>query len=131
MTAIVCAAIARRPQALQGRAGVNTEVVFGDCFDPESLSSALAGVHTAYYLVHSMGSAGSFEEKDRQAASNFAEAARPAKVQRIIYLGGLGEGALSPHLRSRQEVGEALRSAWRRGHRVPRFDRHRLGKSFF
>ena len=102
--------IARRPQALRGRAGVNTEVVFGDCFQPESLNGALAGVHTAYYLVHSMGSAESFETKDRQAANNFAQAAHRAKVQRIIYLGGLGEGALSPHLRSRQEVGKALAS---------------------
>ena len=100
--------IARRPQALRGRAGANTEVVFGDCFQPESLSAALAGVHTAYYLVHSMGSSQSFEAQDRQAAGNFAQAARQAKVQRIIYLGGLGEGALSPHLRSRQEVGKAL-----------------------
>lgn len=102
--------IARRPQVLQGRVGANTEVVFGDCFQPESLAAALAGVHTAYYLVHSMGSAESFEEKDQQAASNFAKAAHQAKVQRIIYLGGLGEGALSPHLRSRQEVGKALSS---------------------
>ena len=102
--------IARQPQALQGRVGANTQVVFGDCFQPESLSPALAGVHTAYYMVHSMGAAGSFEEKDRQAAINFATAAHQAKVQRIIYLGGLGEGALSPHLRSRQEVGKALAS---------------------
>ena len=101
--------IARRPQALRARAGLNTEVVFGDCFNPESLGAAFAGVHTAYYLVHSMGTAGSFEEKDREAAINFANAALRANVQRIIYLGGLGEGALSPHLRSRQEVGAALR----------------------
>jgi uncharacterized protein YbjT (DUF2867 family) len=58
-----------------------------------------------------MGAAGSFAENDRQAAINFAKAAHQAKVQRIIYLGGLGEGALSPHLKSRQEVGEALTSA--------------------
>jgi uncharacterized protein YbjT (DUF2867 family) len=101
--------MARRPEALRGRAGKNTEVVFGDCFDTASLSIALAGVHTAYYLVHSMGAAGSFEEKDRKAASNFAQAAQ-ANVRRIIYLGGLGEGALSPHLQSRQDVGEALRT---------------------
>lgn len=103
--------MARRPEALRGRVGASTEVVFGDCFNPESLNSALAGVHTAYYLVHSMGSVGPFEEKDRQAAGNFAKAACLAKVRRIVYLGGLGEGALSRHLRSRQEVGEALRSA--------------------
>ncbi len=100
--------LARRPQELQGRAGANTEVVFGDCLQSESLTAALAGIHTAYYLVHSMGSAGSFEAKDRQAASNFAQAARQANVRRIIYLGGLGEGTLSQHLRSRQEVGKAL-----------------------
>ena len=102
--------MARRPEELRGRLGERTEVVFGDCFDRASLAAAMAGVHTAYYLVHSMGSTGSFEEKDRQAASNFAQAARTADVRRIIYLGGLGEGALSPHLRSRQQVGEALRA---------------------
>ncbi len=100
--------IARRPQSLRARAGANTEVVFGDCFQPESLSAALAGVDTAYYLVHSMGSGESFEAQDREAADNFARAAQQAKVKRIIYLGGLGEGVLSPHLRSRQEVGKAL-----------------------
>jgi uncharacterized protein YbjT (DUF2867 family) len=71
----------------------------------------MAGVHTAYYLVHSMGSPRDFEEEDRQAAANFAAAARQAGVQRIIYLGGLGDSSseLSSHLRSRQEVGEILR----------------------
>src|SRR5215207_6370216 len=96
--------MARRPQTLEGRAGAHTEIVFGDCFQRESMSAALSGVHTPYYLVHSMGASESFEAKDRQAASNFAEAAREANVQRVIYLGGLGEGALSLHLRSRQEV---------------------------
>ncbi len=73
----------------------------------------MAGVDTAYYLVHSMGSAESFEEQDRTAAQNFAAAAREAGVRRIIYLGGLGHSAekLSAHLRSRHEVGEVLRSA--------------------
>ena len=103
--------IARRPEVLRGRAGPTTEVVYGDCFDLESLYPALSGGHTAYYLVHSMGSAGSFEEKDRRAALNFAKAAQRAKLQRIIYLGGLGEGTLSPHLQSRQEVGDALRTS--------------------
>ena len=74
---------------------------------------ALAGVHTAYYLVHSMGSSGKFEEEDRRAARNFAASARQAGVRRIIYLGGLGaEGqSLSAHLRSRQEVADILRSS--------------------
>ena len=69
------------------------EVVAGDLLDAESLLSALAGVAVAYYLVHSMGSAGNFEEQDRRAAQNFAAAAKAAGVERIIYLGGLGEDA--------------------------------------
>jgi uncharacterized protein YbjT (DUF2867 family) len=71
------------------------------------------GVHTAYYLVHSMGSTTLFETADRQAAHHFAAAARQAGVQRLIYLGGLGDrqGNLSPHLRSRQEVGDILRQS--------------------
>jgi uncharacterized protein YbjT (DUF2867 family) len=81
--------------------------------DKNSLVPSMAGVDTAYYLVHSMGSSGKFEEQDRVAARNFAEAARESGVRRIIYLGGLGqdEPSLSVHLRSRNEVGEILRSS--------------------
>jgi uncharacterized protein YbjT (DUF2867 family) len=72
----------------------------------------MVGVHAAYYLVHSMASANSFEEEDRRAAHAFAAAARDAGVQRIVYLGGLGSGSeLSAHLRSRQEVGRILRES--------------------
>src|SRR5688572_32757201 len=64
-------------------------------------------------MVHSMGSTGSFEKSDREAALNFGSAAKAAGVGRIIYLGGLGsdDGELSPHLRSRQEVGHLLRQS--------------------
>jgi len=105
--------LARHPEFLQQRIAPSTEVVQGDCFDPASLPPAMTGVHTAYYLVHSMGSSGKFEEEDRQAARNFAASARQAGVRRIIYLGGLGaEGlSLSAHLRSRQEVADILRSS--------------------
>jgi len=105
--------LARRPEFLQSRVAPGTEVVKGDCQDEASLLPALAGVHTAYYLVHSMGSSGKFEEEDRTAARNFATAARQAGVRRIIYLGGLGaaERPLSAHLRSRHEVADILRSS--------------------
>ncbi|HEY9421981.1 MAG TPA: SDR family oxidoreductase [Thermoanaerobaculia bacterium] len=105
--------LARRPDALRQKAGPATEVVAGDVLDRPSLDSALRGVDVAYYLVHSMGSSGSFEETDRQAALNFGQAAKAAGVERIIYLGGLGsdEEVLSPHLRSRQEVGKILRQS--------------------
>lgn len=105
--------LARRPDELRARITSTTEVVAGDLLDHTTLPSAFAGIATAFYLVHSMGSSGSFEDADRIAATNFAEAARMAGVERIIYLGGLGSDAeeLSPHLRSRQEVGELLRAS--------------------
>jgi len=82
--------------------------------DPSSLDVALQGVQTAYYLVHLMSGSADFEKEDRMAARNFANAAKRAGVGRIIYLGGLGDDAdpqLSPHLRSRHEVGEILRAS--------------------
>ena len=100
--------LARRPEYLAGRFHAGTEVVKGDVLNPESLAPALEGVHTACYLVHSMGAAGDFEEQDRAGAGNFARAAREQGVRRVIYLGGLGERELSAHLRSRQEVGGIL-----------------------
>jgi uncharacterized protein YbjT (DUF2867 family) len=102
--------LTRRPDVLRDRVEGQTEVVEGDALDPSSLDSAFEGVHTACYLVHSMGGPEDFEELDRRAAANFAAAARAAGVAQIVYLGGLGhEGDLSPHLASRHEVGRLLR----------------------
>ena len=85
----------------------------GTFLPPGTLPAAFEGVHTAYYLIHSMGTARDFERDDRQAATNFAAAAKQAGVHKIIYLGGLGnpEHGLSVHLRSRQENGEMLRAS--------------------
>ena len=104
--------LSRHPNALSQRVAQTTEVVKGDALDAASLATSMVGVHAAYYLVHSMASANSFEEEDRCAAHAFAAAARDAGVQRIVYLGGLGSGSeLSAHLRSRQEVGRILRES--------------------
>lgn len=105
--------LARRPEHLRPRVASTTEVVAGDVLAPETLPAAFEGVDTAYYLIHSMGTARDFERDDRQAAANFAAAARQAGVRRIIYLGGLGNPihGLSDHLRSRQETGEVLRAS--------------------
>ena len=88
------------------------EVAAGDALDPESLSEALKGVESAYYLIHSLSMGPGFRELDMQAARTFGDAAGKAGVRRIIYLGGLGdpESNLSSHLRSRQESGAALRA---------------------
>ncbi len=105
--------MARQPDFLSKPRNAEVEVVAADATDPASLEAALTGIDTAYYLIHSMGASGDFEAQDRIAAGNFAEAARRANLRRIIYLGGLGEAGprLSPHLRSRQEVGDILRSS--------------------
>lgn len=90
------------------------EVVKGDVLDPASLAASLAGVETAYYLIHMMESARNFEQADRHAACNFAQAARQAGVRRVIYLGALGDDAdprLSAHIRSRHDVGRLLRES--------------------
>lgn len=105
--------LARDPRRLAERVGPTTEIVAGDVLDPASLGPALAGIDTAYYLVHAMGSAHGFEERDRVGAGNFGYAAAAANVRRIVYLGGLGDetASLSPHLRSRNEVGRILRES--------------------
>ena len=86
------------------------ERVQADATDPEAAQRALDGIEVAYYLIHALGSGRRFEEADRRAARTFAAAAAAANVRRIVYLGGLAPGgeSLSPHLRSRGEVGQIL-----------------------
>ncbi len=78
--------LTRRPQLLRERVARHVEVVEGDVLDRASLDAALEGIHTAYYLVHSMTGPGDFESLDRRAAINFADAARAAGVSQIVYL---------------------------------------------
>jgi uncharacterized protein YbjT (DUF2867 family) len=99
---------------LQGRAWLpHVEVVEADVLRPETLPAALHGVDAAYYLVHSMGAGSDFERRDADAAHHFGTAAGEARVERLIYLGALAspDAALSEHLRSRHESGDALRAA--------------------
>ncbi|MCF7847487.1 MAG: SDR family oxidoreductase [Kiritimatiellales bacterium] len=87
------------------------EVVVADALDADSLGAALEGVHTAYYLIHSLlYGLDKFENVDIRAATNFRKAAEEKKVQRIIYLGGLGDTRteLSSHLGSRIRVAQEL-----------------------
>ena len=105
-------ALARRPERANDLERAGAEVVQADVLKPGSLPDALAGVQTAYYLVHSMGrgSSGDFAASDKAGARNFATAARDAGLARIVYLGGLG-AAGSKHLASRHETASALREA--------------------
>lgn len=104
--------VCRRPEVLLGRVAPTTEVVHGDLLQPESLTAAFAGVDVAFYLVHSMQAGGQFEEQERESAVNFAREASASNLRRIIYLGGLShDHELSPHMRSRAEIGRILRAS--------------------
>ncbi|MFH8568571.1 SDR family oxidoreductase [Streptomyces sp. NPDC017993] len=106
--------LARSPGKLRdhpwaGRA----EVVQGDVTDAASVGAAMRGIDIAYYLVHALGTGAGFERTDRESARIFGQQARAAGVRRVVYLGGLtpagvDERELSPHLRSRAEVGRTL-----------------------
>ena len=103
--------LSRRPDVLAGRVGPRTEIVSADLNEPATLGGVLAGIDTAYYLVHSMTSRSAFAQADREAATAFSQAARAQGVRRLVYLGGLGSGDRSEHLGSRQEVGRILRGS--------------------
>jgi uncharacterized protein YbjT (DUF2867 family) len=97
--------------------GAEARIAKGDLISGEGLEEALEGARAAFYLVHSMGgkslvASKEFAKRDRVAARNFIRAADAAGLERIIYLGGLGEQcpSLSEHLRSRAEVAEILSS---------------------
>lgn len=106
----------RAPRKLEQRPWRNepgVEVVEADLEDTPRLAEQLRGCRFAFYLVHSMVSSGSdYAEKDRRLAESFARAAKEAGVERIVYLGGLGnvEDSLSEHLRSRREIEGVLGS---------------------
>lgn len=97
--------------------GADAEIVKGDLTDIKSMENAMKGIHSAYYLVHSMGGKSllkntEFAQRDKKAANNFIFAADKTELKRVIYLGGLGESGkeLSEHLQSRAEVGNILSS---------------------
>lgn len=100
-------AMTRHPETYEG-AG---EPVQADVHDGASLAAAAAGCDAAYYLVHSLDDA-NFRQRDAKAARAFGYAAANAGLERIVYLGGLGDDDddLSAHLRSRREVEQMLGS---------------------
>lgn len=95
--------------------------ILADAANYDDIVKALQGVEVAFYLIHSMSGSSKewrkFEERDRNAAQNFARAATECNVKRIIYLGGLvnpseqNDPKLSAHMRSRIEVGDILKTS--------------------
>ena len=105
-------AIARNPLRLKGRAWFNEiDIIQADVTSLKSLTHALDGVHTAYYLIHNMSHGHGYTTLELDSARAFASAAEEAGVEHIIYLGGLAdpEQHIAPHMRSRIETGKVLR----------------------
>jgi uncharacterized protein YbjT (DUF2867 family) len=108
--------LVRSPRKLRDRTWAtnpHVEIAQVDLGDLESLTTNLRSCKAAYFLVHSMNTAGAeYAERDLKLAHTFASAAVDAGVERIVYLGGLGEtgAGLSEHLSSRREVEKALGS---------------------
>jgi uncharacterized protein YbjT (DUF2867 family) len=105
-------ALARDPLRLSARSWFNKiDIVQADVTAPDSLARALAGVDTAYYLIHNMSHGRGYTSLELDAARNFARAAEATGVKHIIYLGGLAdpEQHIAPHMRSRIETGRVLR----------------------
>jgi len=107
---VVC--MVRKRSTLSLATGRHAQIIEADALRPETLAKALANVEVAYYLIHSMsGREVGFDQRDREAAYNFAVAAKEAGVRRVIYLGGLAAtgASVSLHLKSRHNTGAVLR----------------------
>ncbi|MFN8606944.1 MAG: DUF2867 domain-containing protein [Vulcanimicrobiota bacterium] len=102
--------LVRDATRVRGRSWADrVDLCCGDVLNLEKLGPALKDVEAAFYLVHSMGGEGEFQEMDRRAARNFVAAGHG--LRHVIYLGGLlPQGLASEHLSSRAEVGEILRA---------------------
>lgn len=81
--------------------------------DPDAapLDDVLRNVHTVYYLPRRELALGDDPADDPRTAAEFVLAARRARVRRVIHLGALGHGELSPGTARRQAIGRLLRDS--------------------
>ena len=88
------------------------EIAVGNASDYQSTVAALTGVHTAFYLLHSINLGPNFDKIESEMATNFAKAAQECGVKQIVYLGGINNDAkTSKHLSSRANTGKSLASS--------------------
>jgi uncharacterized protein YbjT (DUF2867 family) len=99
----------RGSAAAEELARLGCEIVVADLTRPTGIAEALEGVWATYFLVHMIGDGEDYPAIERAAATRFARAASAAGVERLIYLGGLGESDTSKHLSARHDVADALR----------------------
>jgi uncharacterized protein YbjT (DUF2867 family) len=104
-------ALVRDARRTRGLPVDKLELHEGDVLEEDTLTGAGEGIDVAYYLVHSMGrgsEAGDFEQRELRAAETFARMCSREGVERVVYLGGLGDQPGSKHLRSRHGTAGAL-----------------------
>ncbi len=100
--------LARDPARAERLRSAGSEIAVADLATDADLSQAMRGVEVAYFLVHMIGTFDDYGAVETAAARRFGEAATAAGVDRVVYLGGLGDPSVSPHLRSRHETALAL-----------------------
>lgn len=102
--------LVRDAKKIQGQSWAkDVEVIEGNASNPHDLDRALANVHTAYYLLHSINVATDFGDIESEMAKGFAEAASRASIAQIVYLGGIANDEnRSRHLTSRMNTGAQL-----------------------
>jgi uncharacterized protein YbjT (DUF2867 family) len=102
----------RDKNKISGQAWIDkVEISQGNASDFASVKAALTGIHTAFYLLHSINLGSNFDEIEAAMARNFATAAEEAGVSQIIYLGGIAnDKQISQHLESRANTGRQLAS---------------------
>lgn len=102
----------RDKKKISGQIWANeVEVSVGNATNFEEMKVALDGVHTAFYLLHSIGVGSDFDELEAKMAKNFAQAAEASGVKQIVYLGGIANvEKQSKHLASRARTGKELSS---------------------
>lgn len=106
-------ALARNPLRLKGRSWYDKiEIVQADVTSASAFKHALEGIDTAFYLIHQMAHGRGYIPLELDSARAFTAAAGQAGIKHIVFLGGLADPTekIAPHMRSRIEVGEILRS---------------------
>lgn len=105
--------LVRDPSKVKGQGWAQSvEIIAGNANNDTDLDKALEGIHTAYYLLHSINMGKHFDDIESQMATKFAKAAERAGVQQIVYLGGIANDKnRSKHLESRLQTGKALASS--------------------
>tara|TARA_B110000503_G_scaffold36385_1_gene59580 strand:+ start:14443 stop:15927 length:1485 start_codon:yes stop_codon:yes gene_type:complete len=102
----------RNAKKIRGQSWANdVEIIEGNANNSQDLDRALDGVHTAYYLLHSINVSTDFGDIESAMARGFALASERAKIQQIVYLGGIANDEnRSRHLTSRMNTGTQLAS---------------------